>query len=121
MFFTLVGTAPSDQATFSTVPIPLMYLSKGDTVIAGCSVTVIDSIPLAWAFENNTAILYAGFDDIPPTIPVSLYGHTNLLLNSSVEYDYHGKTFLCQILLSSGHQYITAPVTFFVYGECGKK
>ena len=97
-----------------------MYLNKGDTVIAGCSSDIaIDSIPIAWAFENNTEFLFTGFNIPLFDIPLSLYGHTNLLLNST-EFDYHDKTYLCQLLWRSGNVFFNAPVTFFVYGEYDK-
>lgn len=120
LFCILDDRPTDDQPSFSTVPIPLMYLNKGESVIAGCSVTAFDSIPLAWAFENNTEILLTGFDiHIVKDVPLSLYGHTNLLVNSS-EYDYHNATYLCQLLVESGNVYFSVPVTFFVYGECSK-
>ena len=121
MFCTLGGLPGDDQPSFSTVPIQLMYLNKGDTAIAGCSVTAHDSIPLTWAFENNTEILYTGFViHLIESIPLSLYGPTNLLINSS-EYNYHNATYLCQLLSNSGNEYLTAPVTFFVYGKYNNK
>lgn len=97
-----------------------MYLNKGDTVIAGCSVTTHDSIPIAWAFENHTEILLTLFGiQIIESIPLSLYGPTNLLINSS-EYNYHNATYLCQLLSDSGKGYLSVPVTFFVYGKYDK-
>ena len=102
---------------FSTVPIPLMYLNKGDTIIAGCSVNkAVDSIPIAWAFENHTEFLYTGINILLFDIPLSLYGHTNMLVNST-KYDHHNATYLCQLLLLSGSYFYTSSVTFFVYGE----
>ena len=67
--------------------------------------------------ENNTEFLFTGFN-VPAlfNIPLSLYGHTNLLVNST-GYNYHGQTYLCQLLLSSGSEFFSAPVTFFVYGK----
>lgn len=98
-----------------------MYLNKGDTVIAGCSINIpIDSTPLSWAFENHTEILYAGVNlHLVKDVPLSLYGRTNLLVNSK-QYNYHDATYLCQILLQSGGHFATVPVTFFVYGEYDK-
>lgn len=94
-----------------------MYLNKGDTVIVGCSSNApVDSIPLAWAFENNTEFLYTGLNFLLVNIPLSLYGHTNLLVDST-QYDYHNVTYLCQLLWNSGNLFFNAPVTFFVYGE----
>lgn len=114
----LLGDPPSDeQPMFSTIPIPLMYLNKGETVVAGCSVNkALDSIPIAWAFENHTEFLYTGVNLPLYDIPLSLYGQTNLLVNST-QYDHHNETYLCQLLLLSGSYFYTSPVTFFVYGE----
>ena len=118
MFRTLDGSPPVDQQpSFSTVPIQLMYLNKGDTATAGCTVTTHDSIPIAWALDNHTEILLTGFGiHVITSIPLSLYGPTNLLINSS-EYDYHNATYLCQLLSDSGSEYLSVPVTFFVYGK----
>ena len=120
MFHTL-GSLPGDLPPyFSTVPIPLIHLNKGDIAIAGCSVAPYDSIPLVWAFQNHTEILYTGFNiHLIESVPLSLYGPTNLLINSS-EYDYHNATYLCQLLSDSGKGYLSVPVTFFVYGKCDK-
>ena len=121
LFFSLGDPPLDEQPSFSTIPIPTMYLNKGDTIIAGCSSDrAIDSIPIAWAFENNTEILFTGFDIPLFDIPLSLYGRTNLLVNST-EYDYHNETYLCQLLLLSGGHFLSAPVTFFVYGKHDKE
>ena len=119
--FPVGGVPPTDaEPSFSTKPIRLMYLNKGDTVIAGCSSSgAVDSIPLAWAFENNTEFLFTSFNLLFFDIPLSLYGHTNLLVNSA-QYDYHNVTYLCQLLWNSGGLFFNAPVTFFVYGECNE-
>ena len=112
------GDPPADvEPSFSTRPIRFMYLNKGDTVIAGCSSDeALDSIPLAWAFENTTEFLFTSFDLLVFDIPLSLYGHTNLLVDSS-KYDFHNVTYLCQLLWNSGGLFFNAPVTFFVYSE----
>ena len=96
------------------MPIPLMYLNKGDTVIAGCSSNSINNLPIAWAYENKTEFYFAGFDFLLDATPLSLYGHTNLLVNST-GYDFHNVTYLCQLLWEGF--FINAPVTFFVYGK----
>ena len=115
-FFCVLGD-PSDEQPFSTVPISVMHLNKGDTVVAGCSSNgAIDSFPITWAFENNTEFLFTAFGHFAVDLPLSLYGHTNLLIDSA-GYDYHGVTYLCQLLLSSGRQFFSAPVTFLVYSK----
>jgi len=118
--YVLDDAPPDDQPTFSTTPIPLMYLNKGDTVIAGCSTNIpIDSTPLSWAFENHTEILYEGINIKIVDVPLSFYGPTNLLVDTK-KYNYHNVTYLCQILLLSGGRFATVPVKFFVYGKYDK-
>jgi len=93
-----------------------MYLNKGESVEAGCSQRVPTvSIPISWAFENNTEIWLKGVNFKVFEIPVSIHGDFNLLVNSSL-YDFHNTTFLCQFHDFFG-RFLFHPVTFLVYGK----
>jgi len=92
-----------------------MYLNKGESVTAGCSQRVPTvSIPISWAFENNTEIWLKGVNKVFE-FPVSIRGDFNLLVNSSL-YDFHDMTFLCQFHDFFGG-FLFNPVTFIVYGK----
>lgn len=119
MFCILDGSlSPDIGPSFSITPIPLMYLNKNDTVIVGCSVKpTLQNFPIAWAFENKTEFYFTEFHiKVFSSIPLSLYGKTNLLVNST-QGNYHNVTYLCQLLVHSSHDFLSAPVTFFVYGK----
>lgn len=122
-FSLLDASPPDDLPIFSTIPISLMFLNKGETVVAGCSnYKAIQGFPLAWGFENGTEFYFTGEINFKVEafshIPLSLYGYSNLLVNSSTNYNFHNVTYLC--LYFSEAKSVSVPVTFFVYGGYNK-
>ena len=116
----ILGDVPPDNLPpFSSIPLRTMYLTKGDTAIAGCSQrSETVGIPISWAFENTTEILVRGipgkvFEE--SEIPLSTFGDFNLLIDSN-QYDFHNTTVVCQFnTFFDG--LLQNPVTFFVYGK----